>query len=534
MVSLLGAAWLFRHGDKRAEALNVGPDSQQTKDGRARVALKVEPGSKQSRGDVSREESLPDGPPVQRLGVFIVFVLIAQAMMSYDGGATTMSTAALLEQGWTVEMLGWLGAMDKFGQVLTALLWGVLLERLHDPKWLIWFGLLAKAASCFSFAVLQLQASMLLSKFSMGAWEALIGTWGTLWVNAHAPKDQQVAWNTFFNVMAGMGNAAGALMAGFTAEHLGYGFAFKVQAGCLGLILLLMIPVDSRWLSTKQDIPSMQSLVDYYPHQPPVYLPPHQQASQTFAEVLRLIRYAPWLGTAMGISLTCFVQSGTNMLWQNTFMHVWNLTPEEATVSNLATCGGGAFVGVFLGPMLFDSLRGSQESRQFRSLAWSFGLSLEAAAWSLFGCALLCVQAELLLHHHSEMSPVVVCVIVSIFCTVDLLQSMQGVLSAINNDCLPTRLQPRGAALKLIFQNIFGYAAGMVFPCMWAAYAGSQLSLAHPEVPAEAIRAAEFCFGMASSMLMSVPLAAFLLLAWRGSRTPFVGVSDAAKPLLDS
>mmetsp|Transcript_43576 Transcript_43576/g.79358 ORF Transcript_43576/g.79358 Transcript_43576/m.79358 type:complete len:526 (+) Transcript_43576:131-1708(+) len=525
MASLLGAAWLFRNGDKHDEATQATIENQQSREGPAESPT----------GAVPREQSLPEGPPVQRLGVFIVFVLIAQAMMSYDGGATTMSTAALLAEGWSVDMLGWLGAMDKFGQVLTALVWGALLERLHDPKWLIWFGLLAKAASCFSFAVLTAQVSMLLSKFSMGAWEALIGTWGTLWVNAHAPKDQQVAWNTFFNVMAGMGNAAGALMAGFTAERFGYGFAFKVQAGFLGLILLLMVPVDSRWLSTKQDIPSMKSLVDYYPYQPPVYLPPRQQASQTIVESLRLIRYAPWLGTAMGISLTCFVQSGANMLWQNTFMHVWYFSAEAATVSNLAVCGGGAFVGVFLGPKLFDTLRGSKESRQFRSLAWSFGLGIEAAAWSLFGGALLCVKAEMFLHHHTEVSPVIVCIIVSIFCTVDLLQSMQGVLSAINNDCLPTRLQPRGAALKLIFQNIFGYAMGMVFPSLWAAHVGVQLSEIYPDLPTEVIQAAEFCIGMASSLLMSVPLAIFLFLAWQGSRSQFVGVSDAAtKPLLGS
>jgi len=496
-----------------------------------------ESGSKSSLGSVKRDESLPEGPPAQRLAVFVVFVLIAQAMMSYDGGATTMSTAALLEQGWTVDMLGWLGAMDKFGQVLTALLWGALLERFHDPKWLIWFGLLAKALSCFSFAVLEEQLSMLLSKFSMGAWEALIGTWGTLWVNAHAPKDQQVAWNTLFNVMAGMGNAAGALMAGFTAERLGYGFAFKLQAAFLGFIVLIMVPVNSRWLSTKQDIPRMSSLVDFLPHQPTVYLPPMVQANQTLAETCRLLRFAPWLGTAMGISLTCFVQSGANMLWQNTFMHVWDFSAEAATLSNLGVCGVGAFVGVALGPILFDNLRGDVDERQHRSLRWSFGLGVEAAAWSVIGSVLLFVKAQILLHHkvlETSIGIVLVCVIIAIFFTVDLLQSMQGVLSAINNDCLPVRLQPRGAALKLIFQNIFGYALGMVAPSIVAARVGDNLSLENPSVQLEVIEGAQFCIGMASSLLMSIPLAMFLLLAWKGSGARFANgnAGDKEEPLL--
>jgi len=51
----------------------------------------------------------------ERLFIFVVFTQLMQSLMSYDGGATQMSTELLLSNGWSSSELGLLGAMDKFG-----------------------------------------------------------------------------------------------------------------------------------------------------------------------------------------------------------------------------------------------------------------------------------------------------------------------------------------------------------------------------------------------------------------------------------
>lgn len=167
-----------------------------------------------------------------RIFVFVLFTQLMQALMSYDGGATQMSTQPLLQEGWSSSELGLLGAMDKFGQVATAFLWSSLLMK-YNNKALLAVGLLAKASSCLGFGLLSQKWLMLGSKLGMGVSEALIGVWATVWVQANAPRDSQARWLGLASVSAGIGNGAGSAVAGLCSKRFGYSFAFVLQGAVL-------------------------------------------------------------------------------------------------------------------------------------------------------------------------------------------------------------------------------------------------------------------------------------------------------------
>ncbi|CAE8738194.1 unnamed protein product, partial [Polarella glacialis] len=193
-----------------------------------------------------------DMSPEARLFVFIVFTQIAQALMSYDGGATQMSTQSLLADGWSSSELGLLGAMDKFGQVATAFLWSHLLMRC-DNKALLVIGLITKASSCLGFGLLKRKWLMLAAKLGMGVSEALIGVWATVWVQGHAPRDSQARWLGFMGISAGAGNGAGSAIAGLYSKRLGYAFAFELQAGLLYLLVVVMLFCPGRFFELRTD-----------------------------------------------------------------------------------------------------------------------------------------------------------------------------------------------------------------------------------------------------------------------------------------
>jgi len=177
-------------------------------------------------------ESPPEMSFRLKLLVFVLFTQLGQALMSYDGGATQMSTKALLLSGWSSSELGLLGAMDKFGQVATAFIWSSLLMRFNN-KLLLAMGLAVKAGSCIGFGLLSNKTSMLLAKLSMGVSEALIGVWATVWVQANAPRESQARWMGLAGVSAGAGNGAGSAVAGLCSARFGYAFAFVLQGSIL-------------------------------------------------------------------------------------------------------------------------------------------------------------------------------------------------------------------------------------------------------------------------------------------------------------
>lgn len=176
--------------------------------------------------------------PRGRLFIFVVYTQVVQGLMSYDGGATQFSTAALARSGWSPIWLGLLGAMDKFGQVATAFLWGAVLMT-HDAKPLLAYGLFWKAACCLAFGKLQewdvtlaAQLLMLGAKLGMGVTEALISVWATVWVQRNAPHDARARWLGFAGTSAGIGSGIGSGVASLWNPI----YAFFVQAFVLFVI----------------------------------------------------------------------------------------------------------------------------------------------------------------------------------------------------------------------------------------------------------------------------------------------------------
>lgn len=181
-----------------------------------------------------------------RLFIFILYTQVVQALMSYDGGATQFCTKALAAAGWTPLWLGFLGAMDKFGQVATAFVWGKVLMR-HDAKPLLVVGLFWKASCCFIFGKLQeqpttwvMQMLMLLAKLGMGITEALISVWATVWVQRNAPHNAKARWLGFAGTSAGIGSGVGSGVASLWSPI----YAFFLQAIVLFCILgsLILTP----------------------------------------------------------------------------------------------------------------------------------------------------------------------------------------------------------------------------------------------------------------------------------------------------
>mmetsp|Transcript_78511 Transcript_78511/g.163106 ORF Transcript_78511/g.163106 Transcript_78511/m.163106 type:complete len:690 (+) Transcript_78511:48-2117(+) len=182
----------------------------------------------------------------QKLFIFIVYTQVVQALMSYDGGATQFCTSSLADAGWSPLWLGFLGAMDKFGQVATAFLWGGVLMR-HDTKPLLVAGLFWKAACCFIFGKLQeqpvtvvTQVAMLSAKLGMGITEALISVWATVWVQRNAPADARARWLGFAGTSAGIGNGVGSGMASLWNPI--YAFFFQAFVLFLIWVSLLLTP----------------------------------------------------------------------------------------------------------------------------------------------------------------------------------------------------------------------------------------------------------------------------------------------------
>jgi len=178
-----------------------------------------------------------------RCFIFVLFTQVVQALMSYDGGATQFCTSSLARNGWTPFLLGLLGAMDKFGQVATAFVWGEVLMR-RDAKILLVVGLFWKASCCLIFGRLQeqpvatlTQIYMLAAKLGMGVTEALVSVWATVWVQRNAPQDSRARWLGFAGTSAGIGSGVGSGMASLWSP----GGAFVVQAMVLFAIWIVLL-----------------------------------------------------------------------------------------------------------------------------------------------------------------------------------------------------------------------------------------------------------------------------------------------------
>lgn len=475
----------------------------------------------------------PDLGGGARMFVFILFTQVAQALMSYDGGATQMSTEAFLEHGWSSAMLGLLGAMDKFGQVATAFLWSYLLRR-HSTKILLGLGLFSKAFSCLAFGILTSQGLMLLSKLGMGVFEALIGVWATVWVQGHAPEDAKARWLGLAGVSAGLGNGVGSAVAGFCARHLGYAFAFVVQALVLFVLWLVLVFCPSHWFALCVGKPAnVETTADTLRHR--VRRSMSVGSEQTLlhavhnmsedasdletssrlgvraversgsSEVMRGLRVvffnSLWFWTAMAISLSCFITTAIAYLWQNVVCNAWLMTSEEATSSFLITTGVGGFVGVSFGPKLFDGyLKGFADPQgKAKCLRWCVYLSGFSALLGAMCAGIFVNISWHALHHPSPTGAskeLLGAALFAIFAIFGLINAMQGTLYGINTASVKPDLQTTAAGLTVSMQNIVGFAFGPLLPSITAEVAGSMFTQAWPDAHPGSLRSAQFSVGM--------------------------------------
>lgn len=477
-----------------------------------------------------------------KLLVFILFTQVAQALMSYDGGATQMSTQALLEAGWSSSMLGLLGAMDKFGQVATAFAWSYFLRK-HNTKLLLGFGLFSKAASCMCFGLFTNKALMLISKLGMGVFEALIGVWSTVWVQGHAPEDAKARWLGLAGISAGLGNGVGSAVAGLCARRFGYAFAFVVQACVLFLLWLIMLCSPGEWFDfkTANDAATKEeSRAEMIQHRVRRSMSgrcestlmhavssrsnddaasttsdqePLTEDGGTAADVWNSLTTVAssglWLWTAMAVSLSCFLTSAVAYMWQTVVCNAWMLSSEEATISFLIVTGGGGAVGVTLGPKLFDGhLRGfARPEGKVACMTWCARLNAIASFLSTICAGLFAGVAWHALHHEAAKRAsfhMMALVLISIFFIFALVNAVQGTLYGINTDSVQMSLQTTAVGMTVSLQNIVGFAFGPLVPSMTADFAGSMYSAAWPGLEsAQAMRSAQFSTGMAVALMSS-------------------------------
>lgn len=506
--------------------------------------------------------------------VFIMFTQLGQALMSYDGGATQMSTKALLLSGWSSSELGLLGAMDKFGQVATAFLWSDLLMR-YNNKFLLALGLAAKAGSCIGFGLLSHKHAMLGAKLSMGVSEALIGVWATVWVQANAPRDSQARWLGLASVSAGIGNGAGSAVAGLCSKNLGYAFAFVLQGSVLfGLWgVLVFTPaycfefknvgagrvagessrkklIDNNSACAEEDSDDGSSVdpssskagrprLERTRSSDPEFMlreeiarsmnselddPDASKEDMPFFRSLWLVLSSRlWLWTASAISLSCFITSAVSFMWQNTTESVWGFSDKESTFSFLFTTGAGGLVGVAFGPKLFDGyLQGfSTPSGVKRCLKWCASLSIVAAVLGTVAAFLFLDTAwHVVQDENGEQARgwLLTSVLLCVFLVFALLNSMQGTLYGINTDSTTPETKASAAALTVSMQNIIGFALGPLLPSITAEMVGHSIVEVRPEEEVPVVRSAQFSAGIAVSLFALWPLVLSVHLAIRSAK----------------
>eukprot|EP00929_Paragymnodinium_shiwhaense_P071686 TRINITY_DN36427_c0_g1_i2.p1 TRINITY_DN36427_c0_g1~~TRINITY_DN36427_c0_g1_i2.p1 ORF type:complete len:504 (-),score=35.88 TRINITY_DN36427_c0_g1_i2:34-1545(-) len=397
----------------------------------------------------------PQGTPRGTWWTFVGFALFAQGLMSYDGGATQMSQEALYNMGWSAAALGWLGAMDKIGQVLTAPLWGPLLKSVEVKTALI-VGLFLKALSCYCFGALKTPVAMFAAKLGMGVFEALVGIWAMLWIEGNAgPSETRATWQGFLGISAGIGNGVGVTVAGLFASTYGYSFAFTCQAVILfGLCIVMAFTPSERFsfhVRARQEQRVLAGL---------------QSMSRDCRVVLG---NQLWLYTQLSLCLCTYSVTGVGYLWQNTMSAVWDFNDTQSTFSLIAVTGAGGLVGTQLGPKLITKFIGdfSTPSGRHACLRAFTGNTL-AIAWCGTFCAFLLLQQAWHIFHYQMPDQAWGWLLASLLCglflVVSLVNCMTGALISMNINSCSEDTKPNAVGLAQAFQNVIGYACGMVVP----------------------------------------------------------------------
>eukprot|EP00933_Yihiella_yeosuensis_P027617 TRINITY_DN21525_c0_g3_i1.p1 TRINITY_DN21525_c0_g3~~TRINITY_DN21525_c0_g3_i1.p1 ORF type:complete len:502 (+),score=101.61 TRINITY_DN21525_c0_g3_i1:32-1507(+) len=189
-----------------------------------------------------------------------------------------------------------------------------------------------------------------------------------------APPHLKTMWLGLGGVSAGIGNGIGTAVAGFTtAAGLRYSFAFQLQAAVLGGLLVYMLFLPARLLSTVlpekelladgdgKDASSQRSLDSSNPCSgagSSSDSTPTQKPPSVSHQVQALSQTPVFTWTAIAISSAMFQMSGIQFLWVRVFVEVWELDKSMVTLMFLLVTGIGGGIGIALGPGYIDRAGG--------------------------------------------------------------------------------------------------------------------------------------------------------------------------------
>lgn len=444
-----------------------------------------------------------------RFLVCLVFCQSVQAFMSYDGGATPASIEALridlagTGQEFTIAEEGLLGSMDKFGIVMTSVMWGVLLQR-FNTKLILTIGLGLNALSTLLFASLRSKACMFIMKFIMGGTQSLQGVWGTVWTMLMAPPDSRTTWLGFGAISAGVGNGLGTIVAGMgLANNLGYAFAFQLQAVILFALWLTMLFTPQRLFGIslpstaartltfgdKQDMDSQRARSRAQSYVSRVSTPEtvHERPMQSM-QLQALWANGVFVYTTLWISLIMFQCSALQFYWFQVFSAkgTWAISQHFSTTMFLLVNLVFAGIGVGLGPSYFDSLGGySTPEGIVTTLMAMRKVGLWAAV--LGPLAVVCIAGKIACGTDwgpfwSELGWAnfgdpwlwfTWLFVGGIYATHN---GCVAVCCGINVEVIPMPLRSFSSSTEMTVRNIIGYAFGPLIPGVLMSIAGAALS----------------------------------------------------------
>lgn len=431
--------------------------------------------------------------------IFYALIVGVQGFMAFNGGATS-ATIDSIEEGdttWTPAGIGLLGAMDKLGMTVSSPLCGFLFQ-LWPAKMLLATGLFINASACLIFGSLRHHSAMFAAKLLIGVTEGLQWVWAPQWIDAWAgvdPQDlapgenadgrKQMWMNLNSAIVAGVGAGLGIVVAGLgTANGLSYCFAFKIEAGALFMLWLLLLTVPRENFSlhrehVEDDIlasmsdNSMSPLAagDSYPRTPEArcglpkgvskglksMMPSLHPKKSVAEQISELWQNQLFCRCAVAFANVNFVVAGMQFLWVRLYTGLWHVSKTSAVISQLVIVAAGGGTGVALSSTVAfsDSPRGKQR----------LAFTTKAFLLASLGAAIAATGALMqLLMHESSMVTLAVAYI-GVFVTAMGLNMTPGLLQII---CMETveddDTRTLGTGVYQGLNNFFGLAMGPFLP----------------------------------------------------------------------
>jgi len=418
--------------------------------------------------------------------IFWLFCMFVPMFMAYNGGATAATVDTIQkENAWSQTGIGLLGAMDKIGMTVSAAVWGFVLQKV-PAKTLLTFGLGVNATSVMIFATLENCWLMYAAKLAIGLTEGLQWVWAPLWIARWANEEKLPLWvNLSGCVAAGVGSGLGTLLAGFSTAHgLSYGFAFKIEAGVLFILLIALVCTGEKRLAMssmgaeataqavkteiKDHVIRIRSASDASEFdfdnrstnrgriRSDSFMTPLTMVAEDkgLNEQLQILwRNALFCRTTLTFASSNFVNAGIAFIWIRVFVDLWSMDKQIAVVSFLVVTGAGGATGISVS----SSLEGGDAQRTLEFLRKALLVASLGAAVAIAGLILQLLSGAGLW-----------CLVPTwggIFITCAGLGATTGLIQIVCNASVEDEtVRSFGTGLSQGMNNFLGYAMGPLFP----------------------------------------------------------------------